>query len=343
MWDMIRGYLTFTRKERIGVLFLLLIICILFILPYFFRPSIGQPDPAASAKMKEGILKFESQEKNTNEKAVTYEHPDVRKSDSVDGSGLNDTRVLNARLFNFDPNNLDAEGWRRLGLPDKLVQTIIHYTEKGGRFRIPGDMKKLYGLHNSDYERLLPYIRIENSPNNLPQRTGKYFKTFSNVYEIKKSDSLSPASSMNMGSRFVYPVKRYNPIDINLSDSTDWSRLPGIGEKLAARIVHFREKLGGFYEVDQVGETFGLPDSVFQKIRPGLRLSTFTLNKIDLNLTSEEKLKSHPYIRWQIARAIIEYRMQHGGFQSVDELLQLAQMDQAKFEKLKPYLSVTSE
>ena len=67
------------------------------------------------------------------------------------------------------------------------------------------------------------------------------------------------------------------------------------------------------------------------------------MNKIDLNLASEEKLKSHPYIRWQIARAIIEYRMQHGGFQSVDELLQLAQMDRPKFEKLKPYLSVASE
>ena len=37
MWETIRGYLTFTKKERLGVLFLLLIISILFVLPYFFR------------------------------------------------------------------------------------------------------------------------------------------------------------------------------------------------------------------------------------------------------------------------------------------------------------------
>lgn len=340
---MIRGYLTFTRKERFGVLFLLLLICILFILPYFFRPSIGQPDPVAYAKMKEGVLKFESHEKNTNESTVTYMHPDVDKRDSVAGSDLNNPRVLNARLVSFDPNNLDADGWRHLGLSDKLVQTILHYTGKGGRFRIPEDMKKLYGLHNSDYERLLPYIRIGNSLKNFPLRSGNYVRHFTNVREIKKADSFSQAGSSNSRREFTYPKKEYSLTDINLSDSTDWSRLPGIGEKLASRIVHFRERLGGFYEVDQVAETFGLPDSVFQKIKPVLRSSTYIMNKIDLNLASEEKLKSHPYIRWQIARAIIEYRMQHGGFQSVDELLQLAQMDRPKFEKLKPYLSVASE
>ncbi len=337
---MIRGYLTFTRKERIGVLFLLLIIGILFILPYFFRPSVGQPDPDASAKMKKGILQFESREKNANENTVKYARPDLHQKDTFSGSDLNNNSVLKASLFYFNPNNLNAEGWRRLGLPDKLIQTILHYTEKGGRFRIPEDMKKLYGLQNSDYERLLPYTRIENSPDNFRQQSGSYIKSSVSVHELKKVDSVSHVSSSGA---FTYPVKKYSITDINQSDSTVWSRLPGIGEKLASRIVHFRERLGGFYEVNQVAETFGLPDSVFQKIKPVLRLSTFTLNQIDINLASEEKLKSHPYIRWQIARAIIEYRMQHGGFQSVDELLQLAQMDQAKFEKLKPYLTVSSE
>ena len=60
MWETIRGYLTFTRKERFGVLFLLIIISILFILPYFFRPAVGDPDPAAYEKMKAEIRKFES-------------------------------------------------------------------------------------------------------------------------------------------------------------------------------------------------------------------------------------------------------------------------------------------
>ncbi|MDP9042953.1 MAG: helix-hairpin-helix domain-containing protein, partial [Bacteroidota bacterium] len=118
--------------------------------------------------------------------------------------------------------------------------------------------------------------------------------------------------------------------------------LPGIGAKLASRIVHFREKLGGFYHVNQVGETYGLPDSTFQKIKPFLRLKNVTLTCMDLNTATKEILQSHPYIRWQIASEIISYRQQHGSFHSVGELLQLAQMDSMKFEKLRPYLVVTS-
>jgi hypothetical protein len=58
MWETIRGYLTFTRKERYGVLFLLLLIVIFFILPYFFKTSPGDRDPEAYNKIKTDIRKF---------------------------------------------------------------------------------------------------------------------------------------------------------------------------------------------------------------------------------------------------------------------------------------------
>lgn len=49
--------------------------------------------------------------------------------------------------------------------------------------------------------------------------------------------------------------------------------LPGIGSKLANRIVTFREKLGGFYAVEQLKETYGLPDSTFQMLKPYLTVN----------------------------------------------------------------------
>jgi DNA uptake protein ComE-like DNA-binding protein len=66
-------------------------------------------------------------------------------------------------------------------------------------------------------------------------------------------------------------------IDINSADTTSFIALPGIGSKLAARIINFRDKLGGFYSVAQVGETFGLPDSTFQKIKQYLKLENTVL------------------------------------------------------------------
>jgi competence protein ComEA len=317
MWETIRGYLTFTRKERFGVLFLLLVICILFVLPYFFRPSVGQPDQAAYDKMKKGILKFESGNADSSGKTNIDDRYPGQKNAVTAGNESKQMRSLHSELFYFDPNNLNLNEWRRLGLHERLIQTILRYIEKGGRFRKAEDLKKLYGLQNSDYQRLLPYVRI-----------------------IDATKNFRPPPDKAPGTLFA---KKFIVTDINLADSADWSRLPGIGEKLAFRIVHFREKLGGFYEVDQVGETFGLPDSCFQKIKPYLRLNTPMLNQIDLNTATKEILQSHPYIRWQFAKAILEYRTQHGGFHSIDDLLQIATIDSAKFEKLKPYFVVRAQ
>ena len=65
-----------------------------------------------------------------------------------------------------------------------------------------------------------------------------------------------------------------SPIDINTADTTAFIALPGIGSKLANRIIAFRTKLGGFSDVDQIREVYGLKDSVFQIIHPFLSCNT---------------------------------------------------------------------
>jgi competence protein ComEA len=338
MWETIRGYLTFTRKERYGVLFLLILITILFVFPYVFKPSAGDPDPAAYAKMKEGILKFESRSTDSSREAYKYDRDQNRETYLMAGNPGKTGGGSHAEMFYFDPNKIQAADWSRLGLTERLTQTILHYLEKGGRFQKAEDLKKLYGLHNTDYERLSPYVRIAKTAVEFKAHSDYYTKSAYNIATEKKTDSFFRESPFNPVPDFGRRTKKFVITDINLTDSSGWSMLPGIGSKLASRIIHYREKLGGFFQPDQVGETFGLPDSTFQKMKPYLRLNAVSLNKIDLNTATKEMLQSHPYIRWQLAKGIIEYRLRHGIFQSADELLQLAQMDQAKFEKLKPYL-----
>ena len=275
MWGLIMRYLTFTRKERYGVLFLLVLISALFVLPYMCRPVVGNPDPAAYEKMKDSILKFEAVGSDSSVNRVEY--PRYNKyAFEYSRPGFNNRTNSNSSRF--------------------------HYRSAGAGY----------------------YAK-----NNFPSGS------------FRKADSFFRSNSSWAGGTISeYKRKKFEPTSINQADTIVWSQLPGIGAKLASRIVHFREKLGGFYQIDQVGETFGLPDSTYQKIKPCLRLDATALIQIDLNSASKESLQAHPYIRWQIANAIINYRQAHGGFHSVDELLQLAQIDTAKFEKLKPYLVV---
>ena len=115
--------------------------------------------------------------------------------------------------------------------------------------------------------------------------------------------------------------------------------MPGIGSKLAARIVNYRSKLGGFYSINQLGETYGLPDSTFQFLKNRLTVSNTALTKIPLNTATAQQIK-HPYLSWNIANAIVAYRNQHGAFTAVSDIKKILSIDEATYQKIEPYLSL---
>jgi DNA uptake protein ComE-like DNA-binding protein len=129
-------------------------------------------------------------------------------------------------------------------------------------------------------------------------------------------------------------------IDINTADTLEWQRLRGIGPGFARRIVKFRDALGGFYEVGQVSECYGLPDSTFQKIQPFLKIGDSSLKILDLNLTDEKSLAAHPYIRYKLARLIVQYRSMHAGFSRVSDLRNLPLVDDVIYRKIEHYIMV---
>lgn len=337
---MIRGYLTFNRKERIGVLFLLILITVLFVLPYFFKSAAGDPDPAAFEKMKSGIRKFETHP--VDSLARSTENRNYSQAVQTETGVLFAEKQLHPKLFYFDPNLNSASDWQRLGLNEKLSKTILHYIEKGGQFRKPEDLGKIYGMHPSDFQRLMPYVHLPVTDHK--NETRQFAGGRNNVSEQHRSDSFSHGMNTSLdktyNSRIFHEAKRFTIVKINTADSSVWSGLPGIGWKLAGRIVRFREKLGGFCNVEQVGETFGLPDSVFKKMKPFLEADAYVVQTINPNIATQDELQSHPYIGWKIAKSIVEYRRQHGNFQSAGDLLQLAMIDSQRFVKLKPYLTL---
>ncbi len=226
-------------------------------------------------------------------------------------------RRPSAENFPFDPNTATKEDLLRLGLPPALVERLLRYREKGGIFRQKSDFRKLYGLSDADYERLEPYITI--TP---PAEVAALPATYSGGSERK--------------------ALQRTPIDINTADAERWMSLPGIGEYRAKKILQHRERLGGFHSVEQVGETFGLPDSIFQQIKPWLRIETPVYKKINLNATRIEDLADHPYINYAQARIIIAYREQHGRYKTPEDVRRALHLvvEPEWFARVLPYLDV---
>jgi DNA uptake protein ComE-like DNA-binding protein len=137
---------------------------------------------------------------------------------------------------------------------------------------------------------------------------------------------------------FSRPRQSVITIDINKADSAAWESLKGIGPVLAARIIRFRDKLGGFYTISQIRETYGLPDSTFNKIQPNLRLNAVSLKKLDLNTADEQTLAQHPYIRYKLARLIVLYRSNNGPFSQPSDLLGIPLVDDSIYRKIEHYI-----
>jgi competence ComEA-like helix-hairpin-helix protein len=222
------------------------------------------------------------------------------------------TEATEAELFAFDPNTVSEADLFRLGLPSRTVKSILNYRNKGGRFRQKEDLEKIFTLSADDYARLSAYVIFAPVETPLPVAT----------FVAKKQ-------------------KEAGVLDINRADAEAWKQLPGIGEKRAQQMVGFREKLGGFRSVDQVAELHGLPDSIFQQIRPWLRMDDTPLRTLNLNTASLEALDAHPYISRRQAEMMVAYREQHGAFRAVDDLDNIrAFTDKAWLARVKPYLGV---
>ncbi|MBN8785856.1 MAG: helix-hairpin-helix domain-containing protein [Terrimonas sp.] len=294
-----KEYFIFTKKERIGIITMLFILTGIWFLPTAFSPN--------------------DQTDIQNLEAFKAQIAALQVKDTVAGLNTNDAYVergntIAASLFYFDPNTLPASGWKKLGLQEKTIATIANYLDKGGKFRKPEELSKIYGLRKTDYERLAPYVKIEG----IYHREGK----------------------LPVEMPVQHEQKHIKAIDINKADTIMFIALPGIGSKLANRIINFRQKLGGFYTVDQLAEVYGLPDSTFQKIRPKLVCDSKDIHKININTATLDELKAHPYIKYQVANAVIQYRNQHGEYTFAGALRQVQLITDDIFAKIEPYITV---
>ncbi len=309
-------YLSFTRKERNGTVFLLVIILLLISIPFIY-PLVFKENPVvadnnfqtqlASLKSKqEDSLKKFTQKNYGQDNVASYSGPAEKKYNDAPRQAI---------LFQFDPNTLSEDGWKKLGVKEKTITTIKKYLSKGGKFRKPEDIEKIWGLREDEVKLLMPYVTI-NQPDPVSHFSKAEFTPVS--YERKPAVVVS--------------------VDVNVSDTNAWIALPGIGAKLSNRIINFRNRLGGFYSIDQVAETFGLPDSVFQKIKPRLVLSNRNIKQLNINTATPDEMKQHPYIRYNLANLIFQYRAQHGNFSKVADIKKIMTVTDEIYNKVSAYL-----
>lgn len=133
------------------------------------------------------------------------------------------------------------------------------------------------------------------------------------------------------------PVEK--KIEVNGATAEELKALKGIGEKLSERIVTYREKLGGFVSLEQIAEVYGLSPETFENIMPKITLDLNKVKAIDINQIEMTELAAHPYFTFQMAKLIVNYRLHHGPYSSMDQLLKSKGIEIEDVRKVEPYIN----
>lgn len=306
--------LYFTRVERIGTALLLLLCALLYGTPYVLRALFPKTAPLALSL------------KDLPSAIPEMASPPVEHS------------TLRLESFEFDPNKATIEDFVRLGLSPKTAQSIGRYRDKGGKFRKPEDFKKIYALRPTDYERLLPFIKIGGPPQ-------------------KQLEGMSKPAKPAVAELFEF--------DPNTASADDFTRL-GLPESAVKGLLAYRGKGGVFRKKEDLQKIYTLPPADYERVAPYIVVPAASKNTtgvealrpaayqsgvlalasrpkqpvgpVDLNRSSIEDWMALPGIGEKRARQIIQFREKLGGFLSVEQVAETRNLPDSVFQAIRPLL-----
>ncbi|MEX0882566.1 MAG: helix-hairpin-helix domain-containing protein, partial [Cyclobacteriaceae bacterium] len=129
-----------------------------------------------------------------------------------------------------------------------------------------------------------------------------------------------------------------NKVLFHETDAVVLQMVSGIGPVLSARIVAFRDNLGGFYTKKQILEVYGIDADLAEKIYEAFPFEPKITQKINLNDIDLKGLARHPYIKYGEAKVILAYRKQHGALKNSEDLLKIKIFNEEWVNRLAPYL-----
>ena len=221
------------------------------------------------------------------------------------------------RMEVFDPNTADSSTLVHLGFKPWQAKNVVKYRAAGGKYRKPEDLKKLYGMTDSMFQALTPYIYIARE------------EVDSVAVDSLRKDSLPRWEEEN----------KDTILNLRTADTVELKMIHGIGSYRARQIVRYREQLGGFVSVEQVLEAKGMENVDADSLLAHFWIDSVKIEAMNVNSVGVQRLSRHPYLRFEQAQAIYELRRKKIRLDSIQQLQQIECISAETLEKIAPYLN----
>jgi competence ComEA-like helix-hairpin-helix protein len=295
-----RIYFVMTAEQWLGVVVLVVLVVGTLMVVKRFQPP----------KAEEMVWVNDS----TKAQFVDYQE----KQDSIRKAQWRKQRdTIAIRMEVFDPNTADSSTLVHLGFKPWQAKNMVKYRAAGGRYRKPEDLKKLYGMTDSMFQALTPYIYIARE------------EVDSVAVDSLRKDSLPRWKEEN----------KDTILNLRTADTVELKMIHGIGSYRARQIVRYREQLGGFVSVEQVLEAKGMENVDADSLLAHFWIDSVKIEPMNVNSVGVQRLSRHPYLRFEQAQAIYELRRKKIRLDSIQQLQQIECISAETLEKIAPYLN----
>jgi len=180
---------------------------------------------------------------------------------------------LPASFFVFDPNTIDSQQALLLGMSSRQAKTLLKFRSRGGRFYKKEDIFKLYGLDSLLANALVPFIQIQS-----PTRKEKLWT-----------------------------------INLNEASVLEWKQKTDLTDLQIQNMQQYQKKKGLFYSIYELPKVYGITDSLFQVLKPHLRVDKNVKNILNSRTMNFNQWKSLDLFSDQQIFQILALRKKQGG------------------------------
>ena len=202
------------------------------------------------------------------------------------------------QLFNFDPNTVSQADLLKLGFTEKQAGNLVNYRENGGKFRVPDDLRKLYGMRTMQFKILKPYIAIAGSSTS---------NDYQNSYSKKDNYHSDKPFDKPDGKDTKTVAKEYFDFDPNTITADEMMRL-GFSEKQTTSFINWREKGKKFYVAKDFAAAYSVDEKRYKELEPYIKIDLQKLlggkRMLDLNTATDAELRDLGLSADEAARVI---------------------------------------
>lgn len=252
---------------------------------------------------------------NSNtEPAFAAEDEDIKKiQKQIDSIKIAKTEADTFKIFPFNPNYLTDYRGYTLGMTTAEIDRLLEFRKEDQWINSAEDFKRVTGVSDSLLNTISPYFKFPEWVQEQQLST-------------RKSVAAKPFSAKS---------------DLNKAKAEDLQKVNGIGEVLSTRIINYRNKIGGFIDDIQLKDIYGLNYETRDKLT-----AEFTVKEkpdveiIDINEAELLELSEIPYIGYELAREIIDYRLLNEKIDNFEELTKIDDFPSDKIDRIQLYLSI---